>query len=383
MTPARVWALTLLLASCGGGEKARYRPPTTPHVDQAPVMRAHFIDVGQGDATLLEFPCGAVLVDTGGEQNGGFDSVAALSDYLDAFFDRRTDLGRVLDLVVLTHPHIDHTRGLPMVLERYKVKGIIDDGREQSSGAPQISAMHAWLKQHPEVRHRDLLVSEIERGRGVTDDVIDPIRCADVDPEIRALWGSVTVDPGWPPTPWGKPIDNENNHSIVLRLDFGKASFLFTGDLEEAALETFVARYQMSPLLDVDVYKVGHHGSRNGTTDPLLRAMTPRVAVFSMGTSHRHFDWTAWQYGHPGAKLVEQLDKVLLDKRPEVSVLAGRRSMEFTPVEIHGAAYGTGWDGTIVIEASTRGRLKVSTAGGLTADPVGDPVDGAPSHIAE
>jgi hypothetical protein len=99
--------------------------------------------------------------------------------------------------------------------------------------------------------------------------------------------------------------------------------------------------------------------------------MTPRVAVFSMGTSHRHFDWTAWQYGHPGAKLVEKLDKVLLDKRPAVSVLAGRRSMEFIPVDIDGAAYGTGWDGTVVIEASTRGRLKITTTGGLAADPIG------------
>ena len=57
--------------------------------DVGDTMRMHFIDIGQGDATLLEFPCGAVLIDTGGEQNESFASDQALRDYLDAFFARR------------------------------------------------------------------------------------------------------------------------------------------------------------------------------------------------------------------------------------------------------------------------------------------------------
>lgn len=75
-----------------------------------PSMSAHLIDVEQGAATLFEFSCGAVLVDTGGEKNGEFDSGAALQNYLDAFFERRSDLNRTIDLLVVTHPHIDHAR---------------------------------------------------------------------------------------------------------------------------------------------------------------------------------------------------------------------------------------------------------------------------------
>ena len=72
---------------------------TLPSVALAddPTMRLHFIDVGQGDATLVEFPCGAMLVDTGAEQNAEFDGVAQLESYLEAFFARRTDLSE-LDL---------------------------------------------------------------------------------------------------------------------------------------------------------------------------------------------------------------------------------------------------------------------------------------------
>jgi competence protein ComEC len=328
-------------------------------------MRAHFIDVGQGDATLLEFPCGAALIDTGAELNSGFDGVEKLRGYLDAFFARRLDLDRTLDLLVLTHPHLDHTRGLGMILERYRVRAVVDNGNERSSGGDHAAMLHEHVRRNPDVLHRDVSLEDIPRGEGLHDDTIDPIRCPEVDPEIRALWGAVPVDPGWHETPWGRPFDNENNHSVALRVDFGNASFLFTGDLEEEALETFVARYRGTALLDVDVYKVGHHGSRNGTTEALVRAMSPRVAVFSMGSALRRWDWTAWQYGHPGHRVVELLEEALKDPRPETSVLVGRRSTEFVPMRVSRASYGTGWEGTVVIEASTRGRLRVETGATL------------------
>src|SRR5438552_18541405 len=74
-------------------------------------MKIHLINVGQGAATLLEFPCGAVLVDTGGENNTG----DALVTYLDAFFVRRTDLDRTIAVLFVTHPHIDHARNVAAV----------------------------------------------------------------------------------------------------------------------------------------------------------------------------------------------------------------------------------------------------------------------------
>ena len=80
-----------------------------------PVARLHLIDVGQGAATLFEFSCAAVLVDTGGEGGEGFESGPMLKAYLDAFFKYRADLDRTLELMVLTHPHLDHTRNVELV----------------------------------------------------------------------------------------------------------------------------------------------------------------------------------------------------------------------------------------------------------------------------
>lgn len=72
------------------------------------------------------------------------------------------------------------------------------------------------------------------------------------------------------------------NHSLVIRVAFGEASFLFTGDLETRAIETLVEYYEGSGLLDVDVYQVGHHGSYNGTSDEIMRAIVrPEIAVIA------------------------------------------------------------------------------------------------------
>ncbi len=322
-------------------------------------MRVHFIDVGQGDATLLEMPCAAALIDTGGELNESFDGVVALRDYLDAFFARRTDLGGTLELLVITHPHIDHTRGIPMVLGRYRVTHVVDNGQERSSGKAEAIALHEWLRAHPAVGHEDIH-AERALPAGATDETIDPIRCPDVDPEIRVLWGQVDHDPGWRADRYGKkPFDNENNHSVVVRVDFGRSSFLFPGDLEEVAIGDMVRAYAGSSLLDVDVVKVGHHGSRNGTTPSELAAMSPRVAVISMGSPVRHWEWTAWQYGHPNKGIVKLLAEHVGGRRKPVEEMVGQRAEEFDGIIVDGAVYATGWDGTVVLEADARGKVQV------------------------
>src|SRR2546427_7057927 len=92
----------------------------TASVTTAQTMRAHFLDVGQGSSAILEFPCAAILVDTGGESNGDFDSTESLMAQIDDFFARRSDLNETFASIVLTHPHIDHTRGVKAVLQKYK-----------------------------------------------------------------------------------------------------------------------------------------------------------------------------------------------------------------------------------------------------------------------
>src|SRR3954466_8835463 len=85
---------------------------------QTPSMTAHFIDIGQGEAVLLEFSCGAMLIDAGAQ-----DAAArtALIAYLNKFFARRTDLHKTIDTVLITHDHIDHDFGLRAVVENFTV----------------------------------------------------------------------------------------------------------------------------------------------------------------------------------------------------------------------------------------------------------------------
>ena len=145
---------------------------------------------------------------------------------------------------------------------------------------------------------------------GLTDGELDPFNCGSVDPQVHVLAGAHEVNPGWPEG----DFTNQNNHSLVTRIDFDEASFLFMGDLEEAAIESLLERYgeSSSGALNTDILQVGHHGSNNATTAPLLRAVTPNVAViavgewtFGRGSAAR---FTTFAFGHPRANVVPRQD---------------------------------------------------------------------------
>jgi competence protein ComEC len=326
-------------------------------------MRMHFIDVGQGASTLIEFPCAAVLVDTGGESNAQFDSTQHLMDYLRAFFARRTDLNNTFHSLVLTHPHIDHTRGVNDVLSQYKVLNGVTNGQESGSGAVGQKALHDAAKQSGgAIGLAGIQRNDLRAGKGLTNEVIDPVKCADVDPVITALWGSTTTNPGWT----AKDFNNLNNHSVAIRVDFGKSSFLVAGDLETAGIADFIAFYSGTSMLKVDVYQVGHHGSYNGTTGAYLQALTPSIAVIAMGTPDRQVKWTAWDYGHPRKVAIDLLQKYVTGIRPETTVQVATGKYQFVPMQVTKAIYGTGWDGPFALEADVNGTWKKVDAASIT-----------------
>ncbi len=343
----------------GAGVPARdssFRPETT--------LSVHLLDVGQGAATLLEFPCAAVLIDTGGELNDEFDARAAIKSQLEAFFARRTDLNRHLALLVISHPHIDHLRGIRSVLDVATVDRVIDNGHP---GDELVAEELATLRRYVDERrapYRAIAVNDMKRG-GLVDDVVDPVACADVDPKIRALWGAVGTDPGWGTDNYGHDrFDNENNHSVVLRVDFGQTALLFPGDLEDVAIMSLLDRYEGTTWLDVDVYQAGHHGSANGTTKGLIDVMTPAVAIVPMGDPARQHPWTAWAYGHPRKSTIDLLVRGVEQRRPPVDVLVGKGVKRFDNRHIEAAIFGTGWDGAVVVDVDVDGRLAVRRAFG-------------------
>ena len=335
-------SLGLILVLAPGCSFLRSQPPGPP------TMYAHFINVGQADATLLEFPCGAILIDAGAQDDASVDT---LVEYLGDFFEDRPDLNKTLESIIVTHNHIDHTRALRRIVETFTVKRYIDTGQNQGTGTGNPN----WVRSVAAARNiivrtiMDTAVAAVDSGLTGAD--IDPVSCQDCDPRIRILSGQLTENPGWSHS----EFDNKNNHSLVLRIDFGESSFLFTGDLEEAAIDDLVSRTD-STLLDVDVYQVGHHGSHNGTTAGLLQAMGPEIAVFSVGRWDYGFQtenrFTTWHYGHPRKVVVDLISVALSKYRSDpVDVKVAVAARDFVDYTVRKRIYATAWDGTVKIRA--------------------------------
>ena len=354
-----------IVASSAAAEDAHAGPVTST----SKLMAAHFIDVGQGSATLLEFPCAAVLIDTGGEEGDDFSGKTNLSDYLDEFFTRRTDLSRRLDLVVLSHPHIDHTRGVAVLEEaaNLTIRHVIDNGEEhRGSGKDEQLKLRTLTSSHEAILEPDITSLD-----GKTSPVIDPIACAEVDPRIRAVWGHLSARPDmdgdgrsdWSETEWR----NENNHSVVLRVDFGDSSFLFPGDIQRAASDSIAESYEAdTSILDVDLVNVPHHGSENGITKNLLKLVSPRIAVIQAGDSSRDAEYTAFGHGHPRKKIMELLTAStaaggVSGTRNLVTVPVATAKRTFEPFALDKAIFSTSWDGTIIVYANTNGQMQVVT----------------------
>ena len=226
-----------------------------------------FLDVGQGDAILIEGPDGhRVLVDGG---PSGETISAALGRRL-PFYDRR------LDMVVLTHPQQDHLGGLPQVLERYSVRSVLANPLAADS-----AAYRAWSDAL--VAHGISPVSSargqvIDLGHGATISVIS------ASSDAQAI----------------------NDSSLVLRLTMGDISFLLTGDITEAGEAAIV---RTGTDLRTTVLKVAHHGSSTSTSTQLLGRAKPLVDVISVGADNR--------YGHPVAQVLERLEGDLIQRTDE------------------------------------------------------------------
>ncbi len=347
MTARRRRAVAAGIALLAIGASARV---AAAQVD-ASTMRAHFIDVGQGDATLLEFSCGVVMIDAGGQ---GARDTTALIDYLRDFFAARPELHDTIRAVFITHNHVDHTRGLPAVVDHFHVQRLIENGQRGGDRDPGDLALHrlardprrppAWL----DVNEYDVAQTE----GGLTGPEVDPVDCPGTDPDIRILSADYADNPGWS----NGDFTDKNNHSLVIRVDFGGASFLFTGDLETKAIATLLDTYDGTGALDVDVYHVGHHGSDNGTTKRLLDDIVrPEIAVISMGSCDQHGQWTGWAYGHPRKPAVDLLRSAITRRRPPELVHIATAVKTFYGTTMRDAIYATGWDGTIVIQATAAG----------------------------
>jgi len=324
-------------------------------------MVAHFIDIGQANATLLEFQCGTVLIDAGTQLTATKESTDKLTAYLDEFFSRRTDLNKTINTIIITHNHKDHTGSLPKLQKKYTIKNIVTTTLNLGSNVRNVIKNEEGIKCDTIIDY-SRVVDVLPNG--VTSDIIDPLHCTN-DPEITILSGRIERKPNG----WSKGIfSNPNSHSLAIRVKFGASSFLFTGDMQEESINFMLDKYAAHlDALNVDVYEVGHHGSHNATTPELLNAMSPKIAVISSSHAEDHRRSTGFAFGHPNIKVVQSLDTSLSTNRAPLAEAAvfsegwdedseTNESME--TVEVKKAIYCTCWDGTIKLSAKTDGTIK-------------------------
>lgn len=231
-------------------------------------LRVTFLDVGQGDAALVDLPDGRLMViDAGGAPGGGPDpGERALVPLLRA--RRRSRI----DVLVISHPHPDHYEGARALIERFEVGEVWDSGQAlfEAPGGPVARLLVDAHRRGARVLGPEQLCRATRRfGRAV----------------LRVHHPCPRFDAGWGP----------NENSLVLELRLGDRRLLFAGDAEAHAEAALLAR----GVEPVDVLKVAHHGSRTSSSAALLDALRPRVAVVSAGRHNR--------FGHPHAEVWARL----------------------------------------------------------------------------
>ncbi len=221
-------------------------------------LTANFLDVGQGDSILLEYNGKSMLIDAGESDQG-----EVVSDYL-------KDQGiSTLDYVVATHPHSDHIGGMNEVLNNFKVEHFVD------SGYPHTTQTY------------ENMLTTIDQ-KNIPFEVAQAGQTIDFDPAIDIE----VLNPG------KTYSDDLNENSVVLKVSYGKTSFLLMGD---AGLETEERIMKAGYNIDSDILKVGHHASRSGSGASFISAVSPSVSIIEVGAGN--------DYGHPHAKILKRLQK--------------------------------------------------------------------------
>lgn len=237
----------------GQEEKAAKAPDTSKPEG---TLEVHYIDVGQGDATLIKCGSHAMLID-GGNNNKG----TTVQLYL------KKQGVESLDYVIGTHPDADHIGGLDVIVYKYNCDTVIMPDYEKDTKTYQelVDVIH----------DKNMKITYPVVGEQYA---LGEAKFTIIAPNSNSYGG------------------NANDYSVAILLEYGKNRFLFTGDAEEAS-ETEMLSNGIE--LSADVYKVAHHGSRSASTQEFLNAVRPKYAVISCGEGN--------SYGHPHAEVLNRL----------------------------------------------------------------------------
>ncbi|MBQ2937453.1 MAG: DNA internalization-related competence protein ComEC/Rec2 [Clostridia bacterium] len=262
-------------------------------------LKVHFIDVGQGDSSLIITPQNkTILIDGGGSTNSEFDvgKNTLLPYILDRGFTK-------IDIIIISHFDNDHVGGIFEILNELKVKKVYI--------SKQIEKTENYKKFLEITTKRNIKVYEVIAGNRIQVE--------------RNLYFDVL---------W--PKDNQittnisNNNAIVCNLHYKKFSMLFTGDIEKIAEEEILDFYNKNKfLLKSDILKVGHHGSKTSTSSNFLNITSPEIAIIGVGKNNK--------FGHPNEEVLKRLENICNN------------------------IYRTDLNGEIIISVNNNGKIKVVT----------------------
>lgn len=317
------------------GESGEKTEKATEDASVQEILEIHFLDVGQGDCTLLVCGGEAMLIDAGDNDQG-----TKVQNYL------QKQGVETLKYVICTHPDADHIGGIDVILYKFECETVFLTEEEKDTNT-----------------YRDVIDTMAAKGyEAVSPEAGQSYSLGDAE---FVIVGPVSRAEG-------------NNNSVSVLVTHGENRFLFTGDAEEEEEEEMV-RGQIS--LEADVYKVGHHGSRTSSSKALLDQVKPEYAVISCGEGN--------SYGHPHAETLNTLRAMgvkLYRTDSQGSILLTSDGQEltwncspcedWTPGEPTGSSGGSAGTST---EGNTAGKAAEST-GESTA---GGTAGSTPGSIAE
>lgn len=220
------------------------------------ILKISYIDVGQGDSTLIQINDKNILIDAGPN-----DSIDKLMSYLSKQNIKK------FDYIIATHPDEDHIGGMSSVIKKYNIGKFY---------APKkLSNTRTFENMIKALSSKNLKINQGQQG--INLDLGKNVVC-----EMLA--------------PNNTKYENTNNYSIVLKITYGNTKFLFTGDAEKISEQEMLSK---DLDLSADVLKIGHHGSSSSTSEEFLDKVNPKIAVISCGKDNK--------YGHPHKQTLAKL----------------------------------------------------------------------------
>jgi beta-lactamase superfamily II metal-dependent hydrolase len=251
-------------------------------------LEVHYLNVGQADAILIICPTGdhKMLIDAGDTRYPG--SSTNFKSQIQALLP----LGSTIDVVVASHPHADHIGSMRWVFQNYSVSRYIDNGQVYESNLYD-SLMSTVFQQTATGS------LEYETASDVSDEFPDFCTADNVDAEI------IMTDDLF------DNCSNQNDCSVILKVNYNDISFLFPGDAEEEEEEKLLNDSDAKKKLNADVYKAAHHGSNTSNTFEFLKSVSPRYIVVSCGEKNVG---TNSGYKHPRLETINNFNLILKSK---------------------------------------------------------------------